>query len=137
MKDVEIAGKKYSLMNADEVPYGAEKKLEAAQFEASLAMLSDSDVSQMVAARSKTGDNGINEEEFVDRVMSNDAKRALLDSHNAAITPEEEAIILSAGLSLKEILGMRGKEVRELAKLAMEEMGTVEDFSEASSSDTS
>lgn len=137
MRIVKIAGKEYSLMNADEVPYGAEKELETAQFAASLAMLSDNDVSEILAAKAKSDNNRINEEEFVERVVSGETKKALLDSHSAAITPEEEAIILSAGLSRKEILEMPGKVVRELAKLAKEEMGTVEDFSEASTSNTS
>ena len=135
MKTVEVNGKKYTLKNSDEVSYGAEKELERVQFASSLAMLSDKDVAEM-ALKSKKEGGKVDEDEFMDRVMSGEIKKSLLDSHDAAITPEEEAIILSAGLTRKEIMKMPGKAVRELAKEAMEEMGTVEDFSAASDTDT-
>ena len=135
MRTVEIDGKEYILKNADEVSYGAEKELERAQFAASLAMLSDKDVAEL-ALKSKENEGRMDEDEFMDRVMSGEIKKSLLDSHDAAITPEEEAIILSAGLTRKEIMNMSGKSVRQLAKDAMEEMGTVEDFSAASDTDT-
>jgi len=136
MRKVKICGNEYTLKNADEVSYGAEKELERANFAASLAMLSDEDVAEL-ALKTKTEGKPVDEEEFMHRVMSGEIKKALLDSHDAAITPEEEALILSAGLSRKEIMKMSRKAVRELAKEAMEEMGSSEDFSEASSIDTS
>jgi len=136
MRKVKIGGKEYTLMNSDEVPYGAEKELERASFAASLAMLSDKDVGEM-ALKAKASGGEVDEKEFMKRIMSGEIKQALMNSHDAAISPEEEAIILSVGLSKKEILLLPGKVVRELAKEAMEEMGTSEDFSEAYSSDTS
>jgi len=136
MRKVKIGGKEYTLKNADEVSYGAEKELERGNFAASLAMLSDEDVAEL-ALKTKTEGKRVDEEEFMHRVMSGEIKKALLDSHDAAITPEEEALILSAGLSRKEIMKMSRKAVRELAKEAMDEMGPSEDFSEASSIGTS
>lgn len=135
MRTVRVDGKEYILKNADEVSYGAEKELERVQFAASLAMLSDDDVAEL-AQKSKEKKGKVDEDEFVNCVMSGDVKKSLLDSHDATITPEEEAIILSAGLTRKEIMDMPGKSVRQLAKEAMEEMGTVEDFSVASDTDT-
>ena len=135
MRKVKIGGKEYTLLNSDEVTCGAEKELEKAQFAASLAMLSDKDVAAL-ALKSKAGNGKVDEEDFMDRVMSGEIKQSLLDSHEAAISPEEEAIILSVGLTRNEILKMPGKVVRELAKAAIEEMGTSEDFSEASDTDT-
>lgn len=134
MRKVEIGGKTYELKNADEVTYGAEKELERAQFAASLAMLSDKDVAELASSAKEKGED-VNEGEFVERVMSGQIKQSLLDSNEAAITPEEEAIILSAGISRKTMMKLPGKVVRELAKEASEELGTVEDFSDASSSD--
>lgn len=131
MKKIVIDGKTYSLRTSEEVTYGAEKKLERAQFEAQLAMLSDKDVSELATKAKKTGKE-VNEDEFVERVMTGKIKEALLDSNEAAITPEEEAIILSADISRKDMMKMPGKVIRELAKAAQEEMGTVADFSEAS-----
>lgn len=136
MNKIVIDGRTFNLMNRDEVPYGAEKELERVQFAASLAMLSDEDVAEL-ATKSRSGSEEVNEKDFMERVLSGEIKQALLDSHEATITPDEEAIILSAGLTRKELLKLPGKVVRELAKAAKEEMGTAEDFSEASSSDTS
>ena len=136
MRTVEIGGKKYELRNADEVTYGAEKELEKAQFASSLVMLSDEQVTEL-ATKARDGDKKVDGEEFMKRVMSGEIKKSLLDSHEAAITPEEEAIILSAGIRREDLLEMPGKVVRELAKEAQKELGTVEDFSEASTSDTS
>lgn len=131
MKKIVIDGETYSLRTSEEVTYGAEKKLERAQFEAQLAMLSDKDVSELATKAKKTGKE-VDEDEFVERVMTGKIKEALLDSNEAAITPEEEAIILSADISRKDMMKMRAKAVKELAKAALEEMGTVADFSEAS-----
>jgi hypothetical protein len=136
MRTVEIGGKKFELRNADEVTYGAEKELERVQFEASLVMLSDGQVAEL-ATKARSGDGKVDGEEFMKRVMSGEIKKSLLDSHEAAITPEEEAIILSAGIRREDLLKLPGKVVRELAKEAQEELGTAEDFSEASTSDTS
>lgn len=135
MKKVVIEGKTYKLLNRDEVTYGAEKQLERAQFAASLAMLSDKDVAEL-ASKSKEEGKDINEEEFMDRVMSGEIKNSLLDSHDAAISEEEEAIILSVGIAREELLKMPGKIVKQLAVAAMEELGPVEDFSDASTTDT-
>jgi hypothetical protein len=136
MRTVEIGEKKYELRNADEVTYGAEKKLEAAQFASSLVMLSDEQVTEL-ATKAREGDKKVDGEEFMKRVMSGEIKKSLLDSHEAAITPEEEAIILSAGISRDDLLDLPGTTVHELAKEAQKELGTAEDFSEASPSDTS
>ena len=139
MKKVVIEGVTYPLSDRDHVSYGAEKELERAQFAASLAMLSEEDVREL-ATQAKTSAEGkpdIDEKEFMDRVLSGEIKDALLDSHDAAITPEEEAIILSVGLSRKEMLKLPGKVVRKLAKAAMEELGEPADFSEASTTVTS
>lgn len=135
MKKVVIEGKTFTLLNKDEVTYGAEKHLERAQFAASLAMLSDKDVAEL-ASKSKEEGKDINEEEFVKRVMSGEIKNSLLDSHDAAISEEEEAIILSVGIAREELLKMPGKIVKQLAVAAMEVLGPVEDFSEASTTDT-
>jgi hypothetical protein len=134
-RKVVIEGKTFTLLNRDEVTYGAEKQLERAQFAASLAMLSDTDVEDL-ALKSKKEGKDINEEEFMHRVMSGEIKTALLDSHDAAITEEEEAIILSVGLSREALLKMSAKVVKQLGKEAMKELGPAEDFSEASATDT-
>jgi hypothetical protein len=134
-RKVVIEGKEYTLLNRDEVTYGAEKKLERAQFGASLAMLSDKDVEEL-ALKSKKDGTDIDEDEFMNRVMSGEIKTALLDSHDAAITPEEEAIILSVGMSREELLRMSSKVVRQLGIQALEELGPAEDFSDASIIDT-
>jgi hypothetical protein len=134
-RKVVIEGKTFKLLNRDEVTYGAEKQLERAQFAASLAMLSDQDVEDL-ALKSKNEGKDINEEEFMHRVMSGEIKTALLDSHDAAITEEEEAIILSVGISRDELLRMRSKIVKQLGKEAIKELGSAEDFSEASATDT-
>jgi hypothetical protein len=135
MKKVVIEGKTYKLLNRDEVTYGAEKQLERAQFAASLAMLSDKDVAEL-ASKSKEEGKDINEEEFMNRVMSGEIKNSLLDSHDAAISEEEEAIILSVGIAREELLKMPSKIVKQLAVAAMEELGPVKDFSDASTTDT-
>jgi hypothetical protein len=135
VRKVEIEGKEYILHNKDEVAYGAEKHLERAQFAVSLAMLSDKDVEEL-ALKSKKGDTDVNEEEFMDRVLSGKIKTTLLDAHDAAITPEEEAIILSLNISREELMRMPSKVVKRLGVEALEELGTAEDFSEASAIDT-
>lgn len=135
VRKVEIDGKEYILHNKDEVTYGAEKHLERAQFAVSLAMLSDKDVEEL-ALKSKKGDTNVNEEEFMDRVLSGKIKTTLLDAHDAAITPEEEAIILSMNISREELMRMPSKIVKRLGVEALEEFGTAEDFSEASAIDT-
>jgi flagellar biosynthesis regulator FlaF len=135
MKKIVIEGKTYTLLNRDEVTYGAEKQLERAQFAASLAMLSDKDVAEL-ASKSKEEGKDINEEEFMNRVMSGEIKNSLLDSHDAALSEEEEAIILSVGIAREELLKMPGKIVKRLAVAAIEELGPAEDFSEASTTDT-
>jgi predicted methyltransferase MtxX (methanogen marker protein 4) len=135
MKKVEIDGVKYTFRNRDEVMYGAEKHLERAQFAASLAMLSNKDVEDL-ARNAKKGDGKIDEDEFMNRVMSGEIKSSILDSHDAAISEEEEAIILSVGISRDTLLGMPARVVKQLAENAMEELGPVEDFSEASSTNT-
>ena len=139
MGKIVIDGVTYSLKDRDHVSYGAEKELERAQFAASLAMLSEEDVRELAtqAKASAEGKPDINEKEFMERVLSGEIKDALLDSHDAAITPNEEAIILSAGLSRKEMLKLPGKVIRELAKAAMDELGDPADFSEASTTGTS
>jgi hypothetical protein len=136
VRKVTIEGKTFKLLNRDEITYGAEKQLERAQFAASLAMLSDKDVADL-ALKSKKEGKDINEEEFMHRVMSGEIKTALLDSHDAAITEEEEAIILSVGLSREALLKMPAKIIKQLGIAAMEELGPAEDFSEASAIDTS
>ena len=139
MRKIVIEGVTYPLMDRDHVSYGAEKELERAQFAASLAMLSEEDVRELAtqAKASAEGKPDIDEKEFMERVLSGEIKDALLDSHDAAITPEEEAIILSAGLTRKEMLKLPGKVIRELAKAAMDELGDPADFSEASTTGTS
>ena len=132
MRTVNIGGKEFNLANSDEVTYGAQKELERMQFKASMSMLSDKDVAEL-ARKGKKKDPKMNEEDFVNRVMSGEIKEALLDSNEAAITDVEEAIILSAGLSRDAILKLPAKTVEKLGKEALEELGTVEDFSEASS----
>lgn len=134
-RKVIIDGKGYTLHNKDEVTYGAEKHLERAQFAVSLAMLSDKDVEEL-ALKSKKGDTNVNEEEFMDRVLSGKIKTTLLDAHDAAITPEEEAIILSLNISREELMRMSSKVVKRLGVEALEELGTAEDFLEASAIDT-
>lgn len=134
-RKVVIEGKEYTLRNRDEVTYGAEKHLERAQFAVSLAMLSDKDVEEL-ALKSKKGGAEVDEEEFMNRVMSGEIKTTLLNAHDATITPKEEAIILSAGISREELMRMSSKAVKALSKEAMEELGTAEDFSEASTTDT-
>lgn len=134
-RKVVIEGKTFTLLNKDEVTYGAEKQLEHAQFAASLAILSDDDVKDL-ALKSKKDGKDINEEEFMRRVMSGEIKTALLDSHDAAITEEEEAIILSIGLSREAILKMSAKVVKQLGVEAIKELGSAEDFSDASATDT-
>jgi hypothetical protein len=99
-------------------------------------MLSDGDVEEL-ALKSKKGDTNVNEEEFMDRVLSGKIKTTLLDAHDAAITPEEEAIILSMNISREELMRMPSKVVKRLGVEALEELGTAEDFSEASAIDTS
>jgi hypothetical protein len=135
VRKVVIEGKEYTLLNRDEVTYGAEKHLERAQFAVSLAMLSDKDVEEL-ALQSKKGGAEVDEEEFMSRVMSGEIKATLLNAHDAAITPEEEAIILSVGISREELMRMSSKVVKALGKEAREELGTAEDFSDASTTDT-
>jgi hypothetical protein len=136
MRSVEIDGKKYVLKNGDEVSYGAEKKLERAQFNAQMAMLSDSDVKDLARKTKADAEGEVDEAEFMRKVLAGATKEAILNSHDAAITPEEQAIILSLDISRERLMKMPSKVVKELAKYAMEELGTVEDFSEASSTDT-
>ena len=133
METVVIDGRTFELKNADEVTYGSQKELERVEFAASLAMLSDEDVAEL-AMKKKKSEKGIDEKDFMDRVMSGQIKEALLDANEMAITDTEEAIILSAGLTRSEILKLPGKTVKELGKKALEALGTVEDFTEASSS---
>jgi hypothetical protein len=135
MRKVVIGGETFELMNSDEVTYGAQKELERDQFRASMSMLSDKDVAELARKGKKKGEH-VNEEEFIDRVMSGEIKEALLDSNDAAVTDIEEAIILSVGLSREAILKLPAKTVKKLGKEALEELGTVEDFIEASSSPT-
>ena len=133
MRKVDIGGKTFELMNSDEVTYGAQKELERVQFAASLAMLSDKDVAEL-ATKTKKTNKEVDEGEFMKRVMSGQIKEALLDANEKAITPEEEAIILSVGITREAILKLPGKTVEKLGKEALKELGTVEDFSKASSS---
>jgi hypothetical protein len=133
MRKVDIGGKTFELMNSDEVTYGAQKELERVQFAASLAMLSDKDVAEL-ATKTKKSNKEVDEGEFMKRVMSGQIKEALLDANEKAITAEEEAIILSVGITREAILKLPGKTVEKLGKEALKELGTVEDFSKASSS---
>jgi hypothetical protein len=133
MRKVDIGGKTFELMNSDEATYGAQKELERVQFAASLAMLSDKDVAEL-ATKTKKSNKEVDEGEFMKRVMSGQIKEALLDANEKAITPEEEAIILSVGITREAILKLPGKTVEKLGKEALKELGTVEDFSKASSS---
>jgi len=143
MRKIEIEGKTFTLLNRDEVTYGAEKHLERAQMAAMLAMLSNKDVEELALKSKAKGDNAdeeegknIDEDEFMNRVISGEIKEALLNSQEASITPEEEAIILSVGISREELLKMSSKVVKQLAVAALEELGPAEDFSEASDTDT-
>jgi hypothetical protein len=140
MRKVKIDGKTYILKNSDEVTLGAEKKFERARFNAQMAMLSKSDVIALAkrARKDSEEEDGeeVTEQEFMDQVLSSTTKEALLDSHEAAISLEEEAIILSGDISRETLLRMPRKVVKELAAYALEELGTAEGFSEASTTVT-
>lgn len=137
MKKVKIGGREFTLRNTDEVTYGAQKEVEKVKFAASLAMMTNKDVVEMVSDK-KGGDKGeeITEENLMDKLAKGDIKKALINSQDAAVTSEEEAIMLSANLSRNEIMGMPAKMVKELAKAADEELGGLLNFTKTSTSDT-
>ena len=137
MKKVEIGGQKFTLCNSDEVTYGAQKEVEKVKFAASLAMMSNKDVTEMISDK-KDGDNGekLTEENLMDKLAKGDIKKALINSQDAAVTLEEEAIMLSANITPDKIMSLPATVVRELAKAAEEELGGLLNFTAASTTDT-
>ena len=137
MKKVEIGGQKFTLYNRDEVTYGAQKEVEKVKFAASLAMMSNKDVTEMISDK-KDGDNGeeLTEENLMDKLAKGDIKKALINSQEAAVTLEEEAIMLSANITRDKIMNLPATVVRELAKAAEEELGGLLNFTAASTTDT-
>ena len=132
MKKIEILGRKFELRNGDEVSYGAHKRVERAKFAASLAMMSNKDVTEMMADKSK-GENAeeITEENLMAKLAKGDIKKALINSQDAAVTIEEEAIMFSADLTREEILELPAKVVEELAKAADDALGGLVNFTNA------
>jgi D-lyxose ketol-isomerase len=137
MKNIEIGGKKFTLRNGDEVTYGAQKEVEKVKFAASLAMMSNKDVTDMMADKTKGEDaEGITEENLMDRLAKGDIKKALINSQDAAVTIGEEAIMLSANITRDAIMDMPATLVKELAKAAEEELGGLLDFTKPLTIDT-
>jgi hypothetical protein len=137
MKKVEIGGRKFTLRNGDEVTYGAQKEVEKVKFAASLAMMSNKDVIAMM--NDKKGDeNGedITEEILMEKLAKGDIKKALINSQDAAVTMEEEAIMLSTNVTRDEIMTMPATLVKELAKAADDALGGLPNFTKTSTSDT-
>ena len=100
MKKIEIMGRKFELFNADEVTLGAYKEVDKAKFAASLTMISNDDVAEYVREDAKK-EGVVNEKEFMDRIISGDLKNALIASQDAAVTHDEEVIMLSATSHVK------------------------------------
>lgn len=140
MKKIEICGRKFTLRNGDEVTYGAEKAVEKVKFAASLAMMSNEDVAEIIS--DKNTNNGgdvsetLTEEHLMEKLAKGDIKNALINSQDAAVTMEEEAIMLSANVLRDDILGMPAKMVKELAKAAGDELGDLLNFTKTSTIDT-
>jgi hypothetical protein len=137
MKKIEICERKFTLRNADEVTYGAQKAVEKVKFAASLAMMTNKDVVEMVSDK-KGGDNGeeLTEENLMDKLAKGDIKNALINSQDAAVTSEEEVIMLSVNVTRDEIIDMPAKMVKELAKAADEELGGLANFTNASTTNS-
>jgi hypothetical protein len=137
MKKKEIMGRKFELRDGNEVTYGAQKEVEKVKFAASLAMMTNKDVVEMVSDK-KGGDNGeeLTEENLMDKLAKGDIKNALINSQDAAVTSEEEVIMLSVNVTRDEIIGMPAKMVKELAKAADEELGGLANFTNASTTNS-
>lgn len=137
MKKVEICGRKFTLRNRKEVPYGAHKEVEDLKFGGSIAMMTNNDIIEMMKGKSN-GDNTeeITEENLMDRLAKGDIKEVLMNSQKAALPIAVEAIMLSAGLTRDEIYDMPVEMVDELAKVAEEELGGLLDFTKTSTTDT-
>lgn len=137
MKKVEIGGQKFTLRNGDEVTYGAQKEVEKVKFTASLAMMSNKDVTDMMAEKNNAENaEEITEENLMARLAKGDIKKALINSQDAAVTIEEEAIMLSANITRDAIMGMPATLVKELAEAAEKELGGLLDFTKPSTTDT-
>ena len=137
MKKVEICGQKFTLRNGDEVTYGAQKEVEKVKFAASLAMMSNKDVIEMMADKGKDENaEEITEENLMAKLAKGDIKKALINSQDAAVTIEEEAIMLSANITRDEIMGMPATLVKGLAVAAEKELGGLLNFTKTSTTDT-
>jgi len=139
MKKIEIMGRKFNLRNEDEVSYGAQKEVSKVKEKAKLAMMSNKDISDLYLGKegaAMDGEQAITEETLLERIAKGDIKSALMDSYDAAVTPEEEVIMLSANVTREDILEMPGKMVKELAKAAGDELGGLENFIKTSTIDS-
>lgn len=136
MKKVKIGGQEFTLRNGDEVLYGAEKRVNHERNVAELAMLSNEDIKKYLEAN-KGGDKA-KEKLSNEAVMAmlDDIKKSLIEAQDAALQPEEEAIMLSANLSRDEISELPRKVVKELAIVADKELGGLLNFTKTSTSDT-
>lgn len=136
MKKVEICGRKFTLRNANEVTYGMEKLVNHERNVAELAMLSNEDIKKRLGEDKKRGEEKkewSNEEAVM---LLDDIKTSLIASQDAALMPEEEVIMYSAGLSRDEIADLPKKVVKELAEAAEKELGGLLDFTKPSTTDT-
>ena len=136
MKKVEIGGQKFTLCNSDEVTYGAQKEVEKVKFAASLAMMTNKDVTEMISGKGSENGEEMTEDTLMAKLAKGDVKKALINSQDAVVTAEEEAIMLSGNVTRDEILEMPAKLVRELAEAADTELGGLLNFTKPSMTDT-
>jgi len=136
MKKVELYGRKFTLRNSDEVTYGAQKEVEKVKFAASLAMMTNKDVTEMISGKGSDNGEEMTEDTLMAKLAKGDVKKALINSQDAVVTAEEEAIMLSGNVTRDEILEMPAKLVRELAEAADTELGGLLNFTKPSMTDT-
>ncbi len=136
MKKVKIQGREFTLRNADEVTYGAQKEVEKAKFAASLAMMSNKDITEMMRDKGGNAEEELNEEALMNRLAKGDIKKALINSQDTVVTQEEEAIMLCLNVTREDILEMSAKLVKELAEAADTELGGLLNFTKPSTTDT-
>ena len=111
--------------------------MEKVKFAASLAMMSNKDVIEMMADKGKDENaEEITEENLMAKLAKGDIKKALINSQDAAVTIEEEAIMLSANITRDEIMGMPATLVKGLAVAAEKELGGLLNFTKTSTTDT-
>lgn len=135
MKKVEIGGRKFSLKGKKEVTYGAQKEVDDIKQEASLEMLTPEAILDLIRGKGVDMEKLTNKE-LLEMMPKAEIRKAIINSQKIALSPEIEAIMLSANLTRDEIFEMSVEMVDELAIAANKELGGLLNFTKTSTTDT-